>query len=90
MKTKTAIVSCHTANSKSVKQEVIGTVILLHLVFPATAYLSFSVATKKKNVLTMAPEIGRVLGKRAIGGEPEPERKTTTRELLLKGKAQYG
>jgi hypothetical protein len=31
---KTKIVSCHTANSKPVKQEVIGTVILPPLVFP--------------------------------------------------------
>jgi hypothetical protein len=32
---KTKIVSCQTANSKPVKQEVNGTVILPHLVFPA-------------------------------------------------------
>ncbi len=32
---KTKIVSCHTADSKPVKQEVNGTVILPHLVFPA-------------------------------------------------------
>jgi hypothetical protein len=32
---KTKIVSCHTANSKPVKQEVNGTVILPPLVFPA-------------------------------------------------------
>jgi hypothetical protein len=31
---KTKIVSCHTANSKPVKQEVNGTVILPLLVFP--------------------------------------------------------
>jgi hypothetical protein len=31
---KTKIVSCHTANSKPVKQEVNGTVILPPLVFP--------------------------------------------------------
>jgi hypothetical protein len=31
---KTKIVSCHTANSKPVKQEVNGTVILTPLVFP--------------------------------------------------------
>jgi len=68
LKIKTTILTCHTANSKSVKQEVNGTVILPHLVFPAVAYLSFSLAKKKKNVFAMAPEIGRVLGKRAIGG----------------------
>ncbi len=33
---KTKLVSCHTADSKAVKQEVIGTVILSPLVFPAT------------------------------------------------------
>jgi hypothetical protein len=32
---KTKIVSCHTADSKPVKQEVNGTVILPPLVFPA-------------------------------------------------------
>ncbi len=32
---KAKIVSCHTANSKPVKQEVKGTVILPPLVFPA-------------------------------------------------------
>jgi hypothetical protein len=32
--------SCHTADSKPVKQEVNGTVILPPLVFPATAYSS--------------------------------------------------
>ena len=34
MKIKTKIVSCHTADSKPVKQEVNGTVILPPLVFP--------------------------------------------------------
>jgi hypothetical protein len=34
---KTKLVSCHTADSKPVKQEVNGTVILTHLVFPALA-----------------------------------------------------
>jgi hypothetical protein len=33
---KTKLVSCHTADSKAVKQEVNGTVILPPLVFPAT------------------------------------------------------
>ncbi len=36
--TKTKIVSCHAADSKPVKQEVNGTVILPSLVFPALAY----------------------------------------------------
>jgi hypothetical protein len=35
---KTKIVSCHTADSKPVKQEVNGTVILPPLVFPAQSY----------------------------------------------------
>jgi hypothetical protein len=35
---KTKIVSCHTADSKPVKQEVNGTVILHPLVFPALGY----------------------------------------------------
>jgi hypothetical protein len=38
---KTKIVSCHTANSNPVKQEVNGTVILPPLVFPALAYPEF-------------------------------------------------
>jgi hypothetical protein len=42
MQIKTKIVSCHTADSKPVKQEVNGTVILPPLVFPAL--------TLKKNV----------------------------------------
>jgi hypothetical protein len=37
---KTKIASCHTADSKPVKQEVNGTVILPPLVFPAPALLS--------------------------------------------------
>jgi hypothetical protein len=36
---KTKIVSCHTADSKPVKQEVNDTVILPPLVFPAQTYL---------------------------------------------------
>ncbi len=35
MKIKKKIVSCHTADSKTVKKEVNGTVILPPLVFPA-------------------------------------------------------
>jgi hypothetical protein len=34
LRTKTKIVSCHTADSKPVKQEVNGTMILPSLVFP--------------------------------------------------------
>ncbi len=36
---KTKIVSCHTADSKPVKQEVNGTVILPPLVFPALSHV---------------------------------------------------
>jgi hypothetical protein len=39
---KTKIVSCHTADSKPVKQEVNGTVNLLPLVFPAKLCLGSS------------------------------------------------
>ncbi len=38
---KTKIVSCHTANSKPVKQEVNGTVILPPLVFPGHGVKKF-------------------------------------------------
>jgi hypothetical protein len=37
---KTKIVSCHTADSKPVKQEVSSTVIIPPLVFPACFYVS--------------------------------------------------
>jgi hypothetical protein len=40
LKIKTKIVSCHTADSKPVNQEVNGTVILHPLVFPDCSYLS--------------------------------------------------
>jgi hypothetical protein len=39
---KTKIVSCHTADSKPLKQEVNGTVILPPLVFPAQAIPSLT------------------------------------------------
>jgi hypothetical protein len=38
---KTKIVSCHTADSKPVKQEVNGTVILPPLVFPANTLVYY-------------------------------------------------
>jgi hypothetical protein len=47
LKIKTKIVSCHTANSKPVKQEVNSTVILPHLVFPALMYA-------KKDIIGLA------------------------------------
>ncbi len=43
---KTKIVSCHTADSKPVKQEVNGTVILPPLVFPARSIIRFAVINK--------------------------------------------
>ncbi len=42
MQIKTKIVSCHTAYSKPVKQEVISTVILPPLVFPGTTLESLA------------------------------------------------
>jgi hypothetical protein len=39
---KIKLVSCHTADSKPVKQEVNGTVILSHLVFPAQDKANFA------------------------------------------------
>ncbi len=41
MQIKTKIVSCHTANSKPVKQEVNGKVILPPLVFPSVSISYF-------------------------------------------------
>jgi hypothetical protein len=38
MQIKTTIFSCHTADTKPVKQEVISAMILPPLVFPAVAY----------------------------------------------------
>jgi len=42
---KTKIVNCHTADSKPVKQEVNGTVILPPLVFPALSVSAIAAAT---------------------------------------------
>ncbi len=60
MQIKTKIVSCHTADSKPVKQEVNGTVILPHLVFPVQG-----------NVGKAAPR-SSVVGTKGI--EPEENR----------------
>ncbi len=49
---KTKIVTCHTADSNPVKQEVNGTVILPSLVFPALAYSSVAWVTNKKSLIT--------------------------------------
>jgi hypothetical protein len=43
---ETKIVSCHTADSKPVKQEVNGTVILPHLVFPGSLPLDIVLPPK--------------------------------------------
>jgi hypothetical protein len=51
---KTKNVSCHTADSKPVKQEVNGTTILPPLVLPAQAYCALR--QRKKVFLTLAPE----------------------------------
>jgi len=46
---KTKIVSCHTADSKPVKQEVNGTVILPPLVFPDIAFSPDFVRGREKS-----------------------------------------
>ncbi len=46
---KTKIVSIHTSDSKPVKQEVNGTVILLPLVFPG--FVVQALGVKKENVI---------------------------------------
>jgi len=51
---KTKIVSCHTADSKPVKQEVNGTVILPSLVFPSIAYFGTAI-DKEKNDCNIIP-----------------------------------
>ncbi len=48
---KTKIVSCHTADSKPVKQEVNSTVILPPLVFPEQTHLSLSHQTMRSRLL---------------------------------------
>jgi hypothetical protein len=54
---KTKIVSCHTANSKPVKQEVNSTVILPPLVFPAHVHATLSPSDQSERVRER--EIGR-------------------------------
>jgi len=51
---KTKIVSCHTADSKPVKQEVNGTVILSPLVFPGSSLQSGTHKGEKKSIVTTA------------------------------------
>jgi len=45
---KTKIVSCHTADSNPVKQEVNGTGMLHHLVFPGQAIIDATGNTNRK------------------------------------------
>jgi hypothetical protein len=52
---KTKIVSCHTADSKPVKQEVNGTMILPPLVFPMKSIVMFLDAFY--NISDMIPDI---------------------------------
>jgi hypothetical protein len=53
LKIKTKIVSCHTADSKPVKQEVNGTVILPPLVFPGLGN-GFTSTTEDQGAFTLA------------------------------------
>jgi hypothetical protein len=50
LQNKTKIVSCYTANSKRVKQEVNGTVILPPLVFPDQSHGCFIYFSKGEEV----------------------------------------
>ncbi len=54
---KTKIVSCHTADSKPVKQEVNGTVILPPLVFPCLSYDKLVPKTCKISSTNCSPVI---------------------------------
>ncbi len=53
LKIKTKIVSCHTADSKPVKQEVNGTVILPPLVFPGQTIDTLTWTKLMKYTLTL-------------------------------------
>jgi len=61
LKIKAKIVSCHTAESKPVKQEVNRTVILPHLVFPGLAHLQvgkrIGVVTAKEFYGAFVPDV---------------------------------
>ncbi len=56
---KTKNFSCRTADSKPVKQEINGTVILPPLVFPGTAYFARAVSNNRKNVYEIDRRAGR-------------------------------
>jgi hypothetical protein len=51
---KTQIVSCHTADSKPVNQEVNCTVILPPLVFPGIAYRGVYIGDKTIDIITIS------------------------------------
>ncbi len=55
MQIKTKIVCCHTAESKPVKPEVNGTVILPPLVFPAISLQALVSVTKIKSLISLPP-----------------------------------
>ncbi len=98
MRIKTKIVSCRTANSKPVKQEVNGTVILLPFVFPGVMHNLFIVML---SVVMLSVVMLSVVAPKRQDFKSNREAKTTdlrryvneplrlSREPLLKGKAQY-
>jgi hypothetical protein len=61
---KTKLVSCHTADSKSVRQEVNGTVILSPLVFPDSMYVRFLWVYQSRREVG---EYGNLLGESVEG-----------------------
>jgi hypothetical protein len=58
---KTKIVSCHTADSKPVKQEVNGTVILPPLVFPGPGFEPSNIASLEAPPLLLAGRLFKTL-----------------------------
>jgi hypothetical protein len=80
---KTKIVSSHTADSKPVKQEVSGTVILPLLEFPALAYLGAASVAKYYVVETEAE--GADEGDHAEEGDPVEVGEVGWVEVLVVG-----
>ncbi len=72
MQIKTKIVSCHTADSKPVKQEVNGTVTIPPLVFPAMAVPSAQAAEPK----SFGPDVVVTNGAAPIWRQSVVSRKT--------------
>jgi hypothetical protein len=66
---KTKIVSCHSADSKPVRQEVNGTVILPPLVFPDSMYVRFLWAYQIRREVG---EDGNLLGESVEGVSVDP------------------